>query len=272
MATKPKNQPTKNQPTKNVPATKSDSLVLVQDQLPDYINPGSQRGNENVTTNDLVIPRLEIVQALSPAVKKGDPGFIQGAAAGMLSNSVTRQLYGEEVYVVPVYFSVQYLVWRARKDKNNKPLEGGFFGAYPNSMEAKARADAEGGEANYIEVIDTPTHLCLVIDPDTHDVQEVMMSMPRTKAKISRQWNSMIKLAGGDRFSRVYRIGTALEKKTQGDFYNFAIEQTGFPSKALYERALALYKAVSSGERRVVMDAEGLGGEDSEAGHGSDKF
>lgn len=242
---------------------KNNSLVLVQDTVPDYIKQGdSARGSENVTMEDLVIPRLEIVQGLSPAVKRGDPGYIEGAQLGDLNNSVTRQLYGEEMFVVPVHFSVQYLVWQKRtyRDENNKDVntDGGFFGAFSDEQSAQARADEEGGLAKGVEVIDTPQHLCLSVDRETGAIEEIMVSMPRTKAKISRQWNSIIKLAGGDRFSRVYRIGTEFTKNAKGDFYNFAVKQVGFPSKDLYDTAEKLYEAISAGERKVVMDVSGM--------------
>lgn len=245
------------------------AMVLVQNQLPDYIKQGEQRGSENVTTDDLVIPRLEIVQGLSPAVKRGDPGFIKGAAPGMFTNSVTRQLYGEEVTLIPVHFSVQHLVWRDRKlaEKLGLSSEGGFFGAYPTAVEAQRRANEEGGIDKAIVVQDTPTHLCLIVNPETFEAEEIMVSMPKTKAKISRQWNSMIKLAGGDRFSRAYKAVADLQKNDKGDFYNFKLELLGFPSKALYEKAEALYKAVSAGQMRT-MDMNDIGG--GEAPDGGD--
>lgn len=243
---------------KNQMAVKEESaMVMVQDDVPDYIK-NEQRGSENVGQEDVIIPRLEIVQALSPAMKEGDPGYIPEARAGMLMNSVTKQLYGKEVVVIPVIYMKQHLVWKARKDKQGKALEGGFFGAYNSEQEARERAEAEGGEAGNIEVIDTPQHLCLLIDPNRGTTEEVMISMPRTKAKISRQWNSMIRLAGGDRFSRAYKVSTALEKKAQGDYYNFAIAQLGFPNKALYLQAEALYNQVQDG-RAIKMDVNDYG-------------
>ena len=247
-----------------VPAETANALVLVQDQLPDYLREQQEqtRGNENVGTDDIVIPRLELIQALSPAVKDGDPGFIPEARPGMLMNSVTKQLYGKEVMVVPVYYTKQWLVWKKRKDKDGKALEGGFFGAYNSSMEAQERCDAKGGEAGNIEVLDTPQHLCLLLNPETGEADEVMMSMPRTKSKVSRQWNSMVRLAGGDRFARVYKITSVLEKKTAGDYYNFSVAQAGFPSKPLYEKAEKLWESVNAGVRNVVMDASGFGGDE----------
>lgn len=233
------------------------ALILQQDQVPAHIRQDSNRGSENVGVKDLVVPRLEIVQGLSPAVKRGDPGFIKGAMPGMFSNSVTRQLYGEEIMVVPVWYDLQYLVWRDRKQGSG---EGGFFGAYPDMIEASERASQEGGAQNGIVIIDTPQHLCLLPNFETGQIEEIMISMPRTKAKISRQWNSMIKLAGGDRFGRVYKLTTVLQKNAKGDFYNFQVAPAGFPGEELYRQAEAFYTQVKSGARKVVMDVSGLDG------------
>jgi hypothetical protein len=237
--------------------------VVVLDK-PDYIKTdGPGRGSENVGTDDVVIPRLEVVQALSPQVKEGDPKFNDDARAGMLVNSVTGQLYGREVFVVPVIYTKQWLVWMARKDKAGNPLPGGFFGAYNSPEEAQVRVEAEGGAAKYIESIDTPQHLCLIVDGNTGKFDEIMVSMPRTKAKISRAWNSMVKMAGGDRFSRVYRVATSLEKNQRGDFYNFAIAPAGFPALPLYRAAESLYKQVSGKGRTIVMDTSGFNDDDA---------
>lgn len=240
--------------------------IMMTDTVPDYIKQDAARGSENVTMDDMVIPRLEVVQGLSPAVKRGDPNYIEGAQMGDLNNSVTRQLYGQELYVVNVHFSVQYLVWQARRyiGENGREVttEGGFFGAFPTEHEALARAEQEGGAAKGIEVIDTPQHLCLALEVEPSGAvvgaEEIMISMPRTKAKISRQWNSLIKLNGGDRFSRVYRLGTELEKNAKGDYYNLSVKSLGFAPEEIYRKAEALYELVASGERRVVMDVSGL--------------
>jgi len=231
------------------------AMVLVQDEVPDHLlaaTQGAGRGSENVTTEDLVIPRLEVLQALSPMCTKGNADYNKAADPGMLMNSVTKQLYGTEVFVVPVHYSKQWLVWKDRKQG------GGFFGAYPDQESANDRAQQEGGEKAGVTAIDTPTHLCLLINRETGHVDEVMVSMPRTKAKISRQWNSMIRMAGGDRFARVYRITSNSEKNANGDFYNFAVAQSGFPAKGLYERAEKLWASIDQGGRVVKMDVTGF--------------
>lgn len=262
---KQKKQASKTPAPKNQLVTNDDSaMIITGDQMPDYINRNDQRGTEKLGMADLIIPRLEICQGLSPAVKKGDPGYIKGAQAGMLNNSVTRALYGDSVNVVPVHYAMQYLVWRDRKaaeawnkenPRSKKPIDG-FFGAFTTNEEAIAEAESEGGAEECIEVVDTPTHLCLIIDHVSASVEEIMIPMPRTKAKISRQWNTLVKLGGGPRFGRVYKISTVLQKNEQGDFYNYSIASIGFASKNLFGQADRLYTNVEKGGREIKMDTK----------------
>ncbi len=240
------------------------ALIQVGGDTPDHVKANTARGSENVTTGDLVIPRLEIVQAMSAQLKRGDAKFNELARAGMLYNTVTGRLYGENTFIVPVFYNKAWLVWKKRKDSQGKALEGGFLGAFNTPEEAQDKFDAEvkaGLNKDHAEVIDTPQHLCLLVDAGaggSGDVSEVMLSMPRTKAKVSRNFNSMIRLAGGDRFSRVYRVGTVLEKNPKGDYYNFNIVQTGFPVKSLFDRAEKLYNAVTQGGRTFKADHSDL--------------
>ena len=120
------------------------SQDVISGDVPDYIKQGQTRGSENVTTEDLVIPRLEIAQALSPCIDKTDSAFIEGCEPGMLFNSVTRELYGESVIFVPVLFKPEYLLWRDRKKG------GGFGGSYDTKAEALAEIEDLDDPDNWV--------------------------------------------------------------------------------------------------------------------------
>lgn len=235
------------------------ALILVQEQVPDHIKQNVARGSEQVGQDDLVIPRLEILQSQSPEVEEDNPEYIKGAKPGQLINSVTKQIYGSEVFIVPVHYSKLWLVWRKRT------AGGGFLGSFPNPEDAEAKCKSEGGEDKGIEVIDTPTHLCLLVNREQGSIDEVMLSMPRTKAKVSRQWNSMIRLAGGDRFSRVYRITSQKETNDKGTYFNYVVASCGYPAKPVYDKAEKLYESIAKNARTIVMDVSGMGGDDAAA-------
>ena len=47
-------------------------------------------------TNELQIPFIRAIQALSPQIKKNDPQFIEGASQGDLFNTVTGEFWDGE--------------------------------------------------------------------------------------------------------------------------------------------------------------------------------
>lgn len=253
--------------TSMAPAKQETGPLMVlgdQAQMPDHIKAkmGTQaRGSENVNSEDLVIPRLEVLQDLSPQVDDSDPKYIKGAKPGMLMNSVTGRIYGNNVAVVPVYFQKQFLLWRDRD------AGGGFLGAFPDPAAAEVRKNTEKDKQS-LQIIDTPIHYGLLVDRESGAVDEIVIAMPRTKAKISRQWNSMVRLAGGDRWDRVYMIGTAKEKNKKGQFYNYTITQSGYPMKRLTDQAEKVYATFVDGKQRRTMDVTGFNpgaeGEDPE--------
>ena len=228
----------------------------VAEVAPDYIKQGGNRGSEEVTRDDLVIPRLEVAQALSPCLKESNPEYIPGIKAGHIYNSVTRENYGPAVTVCPVTFQKQWLVWRDRKKG------GGFRGAYNTQEEAMSTIAAQD-EPEEWSANDTGQHLVLLVHDDGR-TEEAIVSMSRTKLKVSRQWNALVRINGGDRFSRTYTLFTTEDSNDQGDFYNFGVQTGSWPALPVYRQAESLYNAVVAGHRTANMDV-GDGGENAPA-------
>lgn len=221
-------------------------VAMKNDTMPAFLKDKMQdrRGSEEVGSNDLVIPRIELVQSLSACRKKTDPSYIEGAQEGMLYNNVTRQLYGESVKVVPVFFRKEYLLWRDTK------LGGGFGGAFPDSNSAEAAMNVQENPSEW-EVVDTNQHFVLIIHEDG-SCEEAVISMAKTKSKASRMWNSLVRINGGPRFSRVYEIlGISDQNKSGQDFYNLSVKNVGFVTEEIYKRAEKIYDLVKSGSASV---------------------
>jgi len=238
----------------------------ITDTRPDFLKAG-KRGQENVQREDLVVPRLELVQALSPARKKGDPNYIEGAEEGMLYNSVTRELYGDSVKVVPCYFIKEWLIWKDRKKG------GGFRGAF--GTEALARAeimnlkDSDGKPENPedYEALDTAQMFCLLITP-AGKTQGIVISMSRSKMKIARNWNSLINLSDDDSFAKAYRVAAIADKNKNGDdFFNLKVTPVGYVNEEIYKAGEAFYELLKAGG--ATADRSGFTEDDSHAVHGS---
>lgn len=223
------------------------ALVTAGDQVPahlkDVIDSGDMRGSENVTSQDIQLPRLELAQALSAAVKKKDPDYIDGCEEGDFYNSLTRVSYGNEVYIVPVYFINEYLVWIDQDEG------GGFRGSFETAREAEAEAQRVRDEENKkeVEVVKTAVHYCLLIDLESGTVEQVSVPMAKSKQRVNRKLNSLIQLAGGPRFSRVYQMTSVdATNANNQDYQNADIKMYGFVSQEVFNQAEEFYEMVKS--------------------------
>ena len=81
-------------------------------------------GLDNMGTEDMALPFLRILAQLSPEVNKRDAKYIEGAEAGMILNTVTKQVYdGEEgINIVPCYYKREYIEWSDRGEGSSAPV------------------------------------------------------------------------------------------------------------------------------------------------------
>lgn len=227
-------------------------------ERPSYMG-GEGRGSEEVTIQDVTIPRLQLVQDLSPQRKKNQAEYIEGCEEGMMFNSVTNELYPDPVTFVPVYFRLEWLVWKHRD------AGGGLQGVFATQEEAVAAVGqhplagqtTEKGEP-VLEIQDTAQQFGLLLDPNSPASEprttELVISMSKSQLKPSRQLNSQIRIAEGDRWERYYRMSAVEVDGARGTYFNWKVEQLGFVSEEIFGRAESLYESVKSGQRDVERD------------------
>lgn len=237
---------------------------LVSQTLPKHLqgmDMDSGRGSENVTHDDLVVPRISQAQALSACVKKKDDSYIEGIEVGDLYNNVTRQLYGSEILICPVSFIKEYIIWQ------DQAAGGGFFGSFSSEAEAEeVLPTIEGVNQDALEIVDTAQHFCLIIHEDGTR-EEAVFSMAKSKMKISRQLNSLVRMNGGDRFSRVYRVRSIEDTNNANqEFSNIIIENVGYANEETYRHAEELYESIAAG--KVQADRSGEEQSSSETDNG----
>ena len=85
--------------------------------------------------------------------------------------------------------------------------------------------------------------------------------MAKTKAKASRMWNSLVRINGGARFSRLYTIGGAPEQNRAGqEYYSLQVRNAGYVSEPIFKRAGEVYDLIRAGR----VSAAHASGEDAE--------
>ena len=96
----------------------SKSIVSFQsaDVLPDHLVTDTRLGSENVSASNMSIPRLDLIQALSPQLKKSDAKHIKGAEVGHMFNTLTGDLF-EQCFVINLFFETNFPVFNFFKQK-----------------------------------------------------------------------------------------------------------------------------------------------------------
>lgn len=211
-------------------------LKKTEQSLPSYIKQGTNRGNENVTADDIQLPRIDVLQALSPQINEKKDSYIEGAKVGMLFNTLTGELYGEQVAFTPVNFVKRYLVWVDRKKDSNGGLRGVF-----DVVEDAEEFLKEQEDADKLEIVPTAEHLAIM-----DDGTEVILSMGKSKMKVSRKFNSLVRLNGGDRFARRYSLTSVDDEGAMGEYQNLSVDYDGYPSEKVYKKAEELYNSTKS--------------------------
>lgn len=225
-------------------ATKKAVAKKKEDQMPAHIKQdGAGRGNENVGSEDVQIPRISLLQDLSPQIKKAKPEYIEGAEAGVIFNVLTGDLFKDGLEFIPVFFEKDHLVWKTRKSG------GGLVARCDTGQEAQALADTD----ETYEYVESPNHVSILLKDGVPDC-EVSIPMATSKAKVSRRLNSLIRLNQGDRFSRVYKLLAVEDESPSGEYWNFAVENVGWPNEESYLAAETLYESITSGRKRYQTD------------------
>lgn len=219
------------------PAAKSVVGFTAGDSLPTHLQTGTGAGNENVTANDMTVPRLDLIQQLSPQIDPSSPKYIEGAKLGHIFNSLTGALY-DHCFVVNLHVENKWQVFKDRK------LGGGYEGSFDTEAEALAHLDASGFNRAHYTVTETAIHKCLLLDDQGQPDQPVLIYMSGSKMTVSKAWNSaiMLKDPRADRFASVWTLSSVAVKNKVGQPYqNLKVDFAGWAGEDLYEEAKKLY-------------------------------
>ena len=160
---------------KNEVAKKENSEVVVFDESVLLADAGL--GLENITKDDIMIPRLSILQALSPQVNKRDGAYIEGAEQGSIFNNVTDSVFeGDKgITVVPISFRKAHLEWKA--DRGGFVADHGASSACLTACERGSRGEYITTEGN--EIVPTSEFFVYVLEESGSYNQNVVRRQQR---------------------------------------------------------------------------------------------
>lgn len=240
-------------------------------------------GTQNMTGADQAIPFLSLLQALSKVIS--DPSQkVEGAAAGMIMDSVSKQVYsGEEGLIfLPCNTQRVYVAWKG------DPGSGTVAGRYaPNDPIVKTAArkfafnEMQDPEGN--RLVETFYVIGMVLGDDLTPQSMGMISFTSTKIKAYKESIGVLRTLPGNAplYAFPLRITTRPETRPKGTSYNFVIKPLGYDGNVfkdgvagsvilpqseagqlLYPMAKALADDFDAGAANIAYDTEGSHGGD----------
>lgn len=256
----------------NVAEKKSTNVVAID---PSILLADVGAGQEQMTQDDLMIPRLQILQSMSPQVNKRDGAYVEGAEVGMILNTVTNKVYdGEDgILVVPVSYRRAHIEWKA-----NRGGLAGDHGADTTCLASCTRGDrGEYFTADGNEIVPTAEYFVYVIEADG-SYAPAILSMSKSQMKKARRWNSMINslqiqhptedtTINPAMFYTAYRLTTVPEENDAGSWFGWGVTMEfdgasggiigNLPNgQAIYLSARDFRQQVSAGEVKVQPDSQ----------------
>lgn len=268
-------KPTKPTAARNLPAKTSSKALSVVDEFDS--NGAIPKGLENVTSSDLIIPRLTILQDLSPQLKKKRPEYIEGAAPGMFCDVGTGELF-EELHILPVFYAKLYLEWAPRGSSQRGPVHN--YGTDSSIMsKTKLVEDEKGSKKPMLPngnlIAETATYFLLNLSARG---RRSFLPMTSTQLGSSKRWmmqitNERVKRSDGSEFQppiyyRSWIARAAEDQRPKGDFFGWAFTPGKTvleidPTKKLLEEAKEFYAQAQLGNVRgdVVIEEDDNTGE-----------
>ena len=209
-------------------------------------------GMDGMGQGDFAMPFLRVLGQLSPEVNERDAKYVEGAKAGMIFNTVTKQAYDgvEGVNVIPCGYKREYVEWSDRGEGTSAPVaihsvESGIIKEATRGADYKDRLP----NGNYLE--NTASYFVML-----DDMSQALITMKSTQLKVSRSWNSMmnsIKLQGKNgmftpaAYSHVYNLSTVQQSNDKGTWFGWNVQKVGpVQDKNLYEAAKQFASSVGN--------------------------
>lgn len=89
---------------------KSEGKVSESAHIPDFMKEDRGKGLTNINRDDVALPRIALLQALSPQVSEGS------GRPGEFYHLLAEENLGQKLEVIPVIISRSFLLWKPRSD------------------------------------------------------------------------------------------------------------------------------------------------------------
>lgn len=243
-----------------VTTTNGTNLVEIDEEL---LRMGGA-GTENIKSKDVLIPRLVILQGLSPQLNKKKAEYIDGAEVGDFCNVATGDIFKEEIIVIPCHWATAYIEWvKGRAGIANN------FGDNPDVLKGTSKNDKfQNILPNGNEIQENAQWYCLL--KNGANWERIFFPLKATMLKHSRKWATLtqaenLQTSAGfwkpPLFWRSWKLSIVDESNDQGDWATFRPEKGEEtikldPSKQLLRQCMKFYEDIRTNVVRPDTETE----------------
>lgn len=252
-------------------ATRQQGGALSKDAMPDFMKGQTQAGLEHAEASDVEIPRVQLLQSVSPEVEEHDT-----AKAGLFWHNMGEVALGNEIEVIPIFLEKRLTLW------NPRDQGGGILARSPDGIhwspsnatfdvKIKGRKEAvrwqtkdsvaasgltEWGTSNPDDPNSPPaatlSYNFLMLFPDRLDLGPAVVTMQRSSTRVAKKLIGKLKMVNAPIYGIKLIMSAVKEEGPEGPFYNFAFRPNGFVQDlSLFKQGQELYEAVSASGLKV---------------------
>lgn len=262
--------PPKKPPAKNAVATRrSTELAEVsQDDIDSMLYADAGGGMEEATTSDFIIPRIAILQGLSPRVTKGSDEYDPSLKVGDIFDFSSKEALSSPLLVVPMFFQKRWLQWPwPRRARERKPPIAVFEDASCLHELGCERDDVSGKmiTADGDSIIEE-TAIWYVINWE-HNRQMSVISFASSRLRAHKEWLHLCRterMSNGaipPTYYRGYLLSTVPQSNEKGSWVGWQIDRSEklqdlmgndlSDMKSLMEDIKSFKEALNIGKARV---------------------
>lgn len=232
--------------------------------VPDYLSKYAGQGVEDIDKDCIVIPRIKLLQSLSPEVTEG------GGKSGDFFHAVAEEAMGDTVVMVPIYVTTSYLLWRPRKDGGgilaraidgihwDRPnqdfevkIDGGKKVTWNTGDTVQAGGLGEFGTSDPDDQNSPPaaTRMINVITvfPEHPDLSPALISLNKSSEKVGKNFCSKLAIGRAPAWGRMFEMSSFMDNNASNDkYYNFKFKSAGFIDDKSVDEYRSLYEHFKS--------------------------
>lgn len=226
----------------------ANEVQITREQVPDHLRQFAKVKIGNIDRTDLVIPRIKLIQAISPELQE----FDGVAKAGMFWHTIASANLGAEMMGVPIIVRKSYVLWAPRNDDRGilaRAMDGVHWDLPNAEFTVKPKGSpgpvvyntmgsvAESGLDQFGSGIPgdpqskpaaSLTYNVMWFFPEWPEFSPAVIINTRSSIKPMQRLLSKIESKSVAHFVQMYAIGTVQEKGAEGPYFNYSYTGAGF--------------------------------------------